>query len=237
MGIEGVIFDLDDVLIDSHGAHMALLEGAIREFESDFLLYGGIQTLNPEEEKKLLGLKVSEQIALLVNKFSLQTSGDSIHAAYREFLRDKISDLVVPAEGLHDVLGDFKRLGYKLAVASSSPRTKIEFVVAQLGLSKYFGDNLVAGEGELVGGKPDPDIFLKAAHRIALPADKIVVVEDSLLGVYAAKAAGMYCVGFHNPAVNHRLGSRSNLRGAGADLEIYSLRDLTPRFIKGLTER
>ena len=67
-------------------------------------------------------------------------------------------------------------------------------------------------------GKPEPDIFLKAAQHFQLPPADCIVIEDSTNGVKAAKAAGMYCVGYYNPN-----SGKQDL--SGADLIVESFTD------------
>jgi len=77
------------------------------------------------------------------------------------------------------------------AIASSAPPANIDAVVDELGLRRYF-DAIVSGFD--LPGKPDPAVFLEAAHRIGVPPERCVVVEDAVAGVQGAKRAGMKCV-------------------------------------------
>ncbi len=83
---------------------------------------------------------------------------------------------------------------------------------------------------DVTRGKPDPEVFLKAAAGLGVPAARCVVFEDAPSGVAAAKAAGMACVGVtfvgHHPA--------ERLRDAGADLVVPSLEAVTVAQVAGL---
>ena len=91
------------------------------------------------------------------------------------------------------IIENFKK-GYKLAVASSSPRDEILRTVRELDVAEYF-ECLISGE-EVENSKPAPEIFLKASELINIPPQECIVIEDSENGVIAAKRAGMYCIGY-----------------------------------------
>jgi beta-phosphoglucomutase family hydrolase len=76
-------------------------------------------------------------------------------------------------------------------VATSARRHSAARMLEELGLIDYFGAIVTADD--IAHGKPDPEIFLVAAERLGVAPEKCVVFEDSIAGVTAAKAAGMYC--------------------------------------------
>ncbi len=94
--------------------------------------------------------------------------------------------------GVGRVLGMFERRGIPMAIASSSPLMLIETVVDVLGIANRF-DALCSAMDE-AAGKPDPDVFLAAARRLGADPARCIAFEDSLAGVRAAAAAGMYTV-------------------------------------------
>jgi HAD superfamily hydrolase (TIGR01509 family) len=86
----------------------------------------------------------------------------------------------------------------KLAVASSSHKRMIEYVLKKLEIIDFF-DSIVGAE-DIDRSKPDPEIFLMSAKRLNVKPEECIVVEDSKLGVEAAKKAGMKCLGYFNPS-------------------------------------
>jgi len=86
----------------------------------------------------------------------------------------------------------------KLAVASSSHKRMIEYVLKKLKIIDLF-DSIVGAE-DIDRSKPDPEIFLISAKRLNVKPEECIVVEDSKLGVEAAKKAGMKCLGYINPS-------------------------------------
>jgi HAD superfamily hydrolase (TIGR01509 family) len=108
----------------------------------------------------------------------------------------KIDSKIMPINGIRNLLSILKANGFIIAMASSSPRKNIEVILSKVKLINYF-EYIVSGE-DVEKGKPNPDIFLKAAEKFKVEAHDCTVVEDSNNGVIGAKAAGMKCVGFRN---------------------------------------
>ena len=84
--------------------------------------------------------------------------------------------------------------GYALAVASSANPKRVKLFLDRLGLAHYF--EVVVHGDDVLKGKPDPEVFLTAASKIGAKPYNCVVIEDAKVGVKAAKAAKMFCIGF-----------------------------------------
>ena len=104
-----------------------------------------------------------------------------------------IDERLVPFDDALETLRDLRGRGVTVAVASSSPRERLDRTLARAGLSDAFAVT-VAGD-EVEHGKPAPDMFLAAAEAIGLAPEDCVVIEDSGPGVAAGLAAGMRTVG------------------------------------------
>jgi HAD superfamily hydrolase (TIGR01509 family) len=109
-----------------------------------------------------------------------------------------------------------------VAVASSAHRAVIDAALAATGLQDVFG--VVVSSDDVPHGKPAPDVYLETARRLAVAPTKCLVVEDSLNGVRAAKAAGMTVVLVPNHSIPPADGAREL-----ADLVLERLADLDPR--------
>lgn len=99
-----------------------------------------------------------------------------------------------PMPGVVNLIHRLKEKGLKLAVASSSLKEDIMENMDTFGITDCF-DTFVSGS-ECENGKPDPEIFLRAAKALGKDPEECTVVEDSTAGVAAAKAAGMRCIGY-----------------------------------------
>ena len=97
-----------------------------------------------------------------------------------------------PIPGVETVL---QRLDLPRCVASSSPPERLHPSLVLTGLASYFGEHVYSAT-QVERGKPHPDLFLHGADQLGVAADRCVVVEDSVAGVLAGKAAGMRVLGY-----------------------------------------
>jgi beta-phosphoglucomutase len=179
----GVIFDLDGVLADTGPFHkqswydLAAKEG----FDmSDELFYRTFGMQNYAIIPILAGRQVPAKEIERMSEWKEQR--------YRELIADKLELM----EGARMLLEDLKGNGFLLAIGSSAPRANLDVVLELCNICGYF-DVCVTGE-DVRNSKPAPDTFLKAADKLKLPPQRCVVVEDSVPGVQAGKAAGMAVV-------------------------------------------
>ena len=101
-------------------------------------------------------------------------------------------------------------------MASSSALDRVSLSLSLTGLARHFGDRLYTSQ-MVERGKPAPDLFLYAAERMAADPGRTLVIEDSVSGVVAAKAAGMTAWGFVGGSHYQSRDGRANLKDAGAD--------------------
>ena len=221
MKISTVIFDMDDLMINSHPVNMKGFEAFLQEHGAS--MQDPANPLSRKEEAALFGRRRIEVFEFLAEKYGL-------HGASFEEM-DKMTDRVAnpifeehaePMPGLFELVSLLKREKYRLVLASSAKKEKIGIILKKFRLEKAF-DAVVSGV-DVKRGKPDPDIFLKAAESISAEPKKCVVLEDARNGVMAAKSAGMRCIGVHNQFAFKRLGIRQDL--SGADLQVNSLEEI-----------
>jgi HAD superfamily hydrolase (TIGR01509 family) len=117
--------------------------------------------------------------------------------------------------GVRALLDGLAAAGFQQAVGSSAPRANLELVLGATGVLPRLGA-VVSGE-DTSRGKPDPEVFRTAARRVNARAEECVVLEDAVVGIRAARAAGMRVIGVAAEA------SADALRQAGADLVVSSL--------------
>jgi HAD superfamily hydrolase (TIGR01509 family) len=108
---------------------------------------------------------------------------------------DNKKDLTL-LEGVEDLIKDFHQNGMQLIVASSASKVTIDRVFRRFSLHQYFS-HIVSGE-DFPKSKPHPAIFEHAASLSVAPKENCIVIEDSTNGVKAAKAAGIFCVGYNS---------------------------------------
>lgn len=179
----GAIFDWDGVVIDSSAQHEKSWELLATEIE---------KPLPPDHFQRGFGMK-NEAI---IPDLGWAHDADEVHrlglrkeALYRELLK---RDGVTPLPGAQELLAALQFAGIPCAVGSSTHRENIETIFSMTGLGKYF--LAVVTSEDIRHGKPAPDVFLMAADRIGVAPENCVVFEDALVGIAAAKAAGMKCI-------------------------------------------
>lgn len=177
-----VIFDMDGTLVDSERAWPRLVGPFFASQVPDW---------NQEKFLALTGLDMESTYRLL-KEFGARFS----HAEFLDFCQ-RAGDIIYSREvemfpGVKQLLAELHAHPYKMALGTSSPRKWADIVLDRFALRPWF--QAVATASDVARGKPAPDIFLTAAERLGVAAADCLVVEDSLSGIAAAKAAGMYCV-------------------------------------------
>ena len=231
MPIEAIIFDMDDLMIYSYPLHMSALEKAFQYFERGIAFDVGPKKLSVEERSGFFGRRISDIIDYLSNKYHVDTASNQLLEAYESYILEELKS-VKEMPGLSMLVGVLMEAGYRIALASSASKKKIDTVLHALGLSGVF-EIIVSGEDDIKHGKPDPEIFLTAAAKLKLPPEQTLVLEDAKNGVEAAKRAGAYCIGVHNRFVVKSLGVRQDL--SSADLEVEGLSEVKVEYIKNIT--
>ncbi len=181
----GAIIDWDGVVIDSSAAHEQSWELLAREEH---------RILPPGHFKAGFGRK-NQVIIPTILKWSddpaeIERIGRRKEELYRKILKTTgISAL----PGVRALLEGLRAAGVPCVVGSSTPRLNIEHVMALAHLQGYFAD-IVSAE-DVSHGKPNPEVFLKAAAKIHRVPARCVVFEDAFVGLEAARAGGFKCIG------------------------------------------
>ncbi len=229
--IQLVIFDMDDLMIHSHPAHMEVFEAVMQKHGAS--LKNPQNPLTTLEEASQFGKRIKDILAFFKQKYEINSDVDELDSEFNERLLPVFADNFVPMPGLIPLVNSLREKGYTLAVASSSIRPKIDIVLNKLDLIEPFRI-IVSGE-EIKHGKPAPDIFLRASERAGIEPVRSLVLEDATNGVLAAKSAGMHVIGVHNRFTYERLGLKQDL--SKADLEVESLEEITPSTIKSFNTK
>jgi len=180
----GAIFDWDGVIINSAAQHEASWERLAKE-------YG--KTLPGDHFKRGFGMKNEVIIPELLGWTTVPTEIRLLslrkEAIYREVVREQG---MTALPGVEPWLRTLRDEGIPCAIASSTHLENITTTLDVLGLVEFFSTIITAED--VKRGKPDPEVFLTAAQRIGVEPGDGVVFEDALVGISAAKAAGMRVV-------------------------------------------
>lgn len=184
-----IIFDMDGVLLDSEKIYM--------DMNQHFFKQLGVQ-ISLEEHQTFVGISATKMWTHIKEKFNLTQSVEELKELEKELKHTTLKEQhLAPTSGVIDFLDFLKQRGNTITIASSGLRKNIDLILSKLAIGHYF-DFVISGE-QVVRGKPEPDIFLKVAARYQQQPSRSIVIEDSTNGVLAAKAAGMFCIGYYNP--------------------------------------
>jgi HAD superfamily hydrolase (TIGR01509 family) len=207
-----LIFDCDGVLVDSE----LLAHAAIAELMGEL---GRPMTMQ-EALTIFAGKRLRDALAAAEAWLSKPVPPDLAARAGQQLLATFRRELK-PVDGVRQAI---EALPYARCVASSSTRERIAVSLEATGLAPLFGSNLFSAD-QVAHGKPAPDLFLLAARTLGAPSAHCLVVEDSPLGIQAARAAGMRAVGF--AGASHATAQLAEqLAQAGAEIVVRAMSDL-----------
>jgi HAD superfamily hydrolase (TIGR01509 family) len=207
---------MDGVLCDSEPF---ICEAAMRMFAEKHDLQVRPQDFLPfvgAGEDRYLG-GVAEQYGI---KWDLQEDKKRTYQIYLEIIRGRLQ----PLAGAGEFIARCRRLGMRLAVATSADAVKMQGNLAEIGLPPETFDVCVNGL-DVVHKKPDPELFLLAIRRLGLAPGECLVVEDAPNGIRAGKAAGATCLGLTTSF------SAAELQAAGADWTAPDLAQVPPEVL------
>jgi HAD superfamily hydrolase (TIGR01509 family) len=209
--IEGVVFDLDGLLLDSEQVWDAAREQLARERDGRW---------HENAQRDMMGMSSREWSRYMHDVIGLPEQPEEINrevvrrleAIYRERLP------VIP--GAREAV---ERIAarWPLALASSSNRELIDLALAAGGIAPLF--RATVSSEEVPRGKPAPDVYLEACRRLGIDATQAAAIEDSHAGIGSAKAAGMRVIAIPNPSF-----PPGDEALAEADVVLDSLAELTP---------
>ncbi|MGZ4335003.1 MAG: HAD family hydrolase [Gaiellaceae bacterium] len=184
---EAVVFDLDGVIVDSEQVWDEVREAYARES-------GGVY--GETAARDMMGMSSLEWSRYMAETLRVPGTPEEINAAVVERMLARYGEAPPLIPGAVDAV---RRIAsrWPLAIASSSNPELIEVVLRASGLDDVF--RVAVSSQEVPRGKPAPDVYLEAARRLGVEAQRCGAVEDSHNGIRSAKAAGMRVVAVPNP--------------------------------------
>ncbi|WP_373281130.1 HAD family hydrolase [Nocardia araoensis] len=179
--LAGVLWDMDGTLLDSE----KLWDVAVRELARE---HG--HEMTDAIRHALIGASGPNALRIMFTGLGIEPTPDSLRAA-GEFLERRVTELMtgpIPwRPGAKDALAMVRAAGLASALVTNTKRSLTEFGLDTLG--RDFFDVSVCGD-EVAHGKPEPDVYLRAAALLGLDPEHCVAIEDSPTGARAAQAAG-----------------------------------------------
>jgi len=206
--IRALVFDFDGLILDTEGPDLQSWQevytalGCTLSFERWAAGIGTLDAFDPYAD-------LEEQLGRPLDR-----------AAIREWRRRRFTELIASQDalpGVREYIAGARRLGLKLGIASSSPRSWVAGHLARLGLLEPFDCLCCADDVPRV--KPDPALYQAALTTLRITSGEAIALEDSPNGVLAARRAGIFCVAVPNVVT-------ARLPLDHADLLVSSLADL-----------
>jgi|SRR3972149_4664832 len=217
--IKAVIYDLDDLMVNSYPLHVKASNHVFRKYGVDS------SKLPRSIRSGFIGMRVSDILKYLVDYFKLDVNLENLREKRSAIFLDLVNKNLKAMPGLLQSLKLFKKNKFKIALASSGTKKYINVVLGKFKIADYF-DVIVSGD-DVKRGKPDPEIFSAAVNKLGLKPDETLVLEDATNGIEAAKAAGCKCI-----AVINKMTPPQNY--SKADLVINSLKEIDLALIREL---
>lgn len=181
-----VIFDMDGVLVDSEPVHF---ESTVRVMDRFGLPF------TEADNQRFIGSTDRVMFNTLADEHGLTAPIAELielrKAVYLELIQN---GALVWRDGIRDLVRELAGTGHTLAVASSGLKRIIEYTLRRGEIREHFG--AVVSADDIPAPKPSPEIYLEAARRIGIDPSECAAIEDTGVGVRAAKSAGMFAIAF-----------------------------------------
>lgn len=181
-----VLFDCDGVLVNSEPISLATLADVLDHFNAPLSLR--------DVSDRFTGRSSSAPIEYIKTRTGRDVSAE-FKPYYYKLLFDRYDRDLTRIDGIETVLTVLQARDIAFCISSSSSVERLEKTMQVTGLGPWF-DGRVYSADFVENGKPAPDLFLHAAHIMGYAPGDAIVIEDSVAGVMAARAAGMKCIGF-----------------------------------------
>lgn len=206
-GSKAVLWDMDGTLVNSEELHWISWRNTMTNEDV---------AITREQFLSTFGQRNDSIIPVWLGSAASAERIERIGQAKEELYRHLVSRVgIAPEPGVAIWLSRLHQQGWRQAIASAAPRANIEAVLEVLSAKQIF-QGIVSAE-DVRRGKPDPEVYLLAANRVGVPAERCIVVEDAASGIEGARRAGMRSIG-----VSH------NVKDLRADMVVDSLERLEP---------
>lgn len=174
--IKAIITDFDGTLVDTFDANLKAYQEAFYPF--------GIN-LSPDGYRECFGLRFDDFMSAMGIK------DNSIAVKIREYKKKvypKYFDRLIPNKNLIDLIYSFHKMGGRTAIASTASQENLFNALNYIKMTDSF--DLIYSAKDVKQGKPSPEIYIKAMNKLDVNPNNVLIFEDSLVGIEAAKSCG-----------------------------------------------
>jgi len=188
--IKAIIFDMDGVLVEARDWHYEAFNKALNLF--------GLEISRKDHLFKYDGLPTKDKLKILTDQYGLPSK---LHKFINE-LKQKYTMRIIHTNCnpsfIHEyALYNFKKEGYRMAVASNSIRITIDTIMNYTNLSDYL--EFYLSNEDVEKGKPDPEVYIRAIKRFKLLPTECLIIEDNPNGIKAAEGSGAWVMEVEGP--------------------------------------
>lgn len=180
--IKAIIFDMDGLMIDSERLYFDVERALARNYGKE---------VSDETLMKMMGRSPLEAMSIYAMDLGFDISSEELLRLRNDMFVDRLRNEVSAMKGLYEMLNRFEGK-LKMAIATGSPEEFLRIVIDKLKIEKYF--DVLQPSDEIKEGKPNPEIYLKAAEKLKVLPSECIVLEDSCNGALAGKRAGCYTI-------------------------------------------
>ena len=193
---KAILWDMDGVLIDSLGLDLVVCNKLLKKY------FGDAVEVSRSYIQSIFAYSVPEFWKMILEKvlreLSLPDAMEKYQNIIEEYERVRQAYPFQLCPGVKRVLDDARSRGLVQAVVSNNPTAQVREILSNVEIEDDFAivvGNDVSVEQKELRKKPAPDTYLFAAAKVGIPSAQCVVVEDSIMGAEAGKAAGCFVVG------------------------------------------
>ena len=179
--IKAIIFDMDGLMIDSERVTFECYQERLKDMNL---------TMDEKFYKTLLGKPIKGIYQRFYDVYGNDFPIENVIQDVHQLMAERFETEGVPVKkGLVELLHYLKDNNYKTIVATSSNRDRVDKILAQAKITKFFDDSICGDE--VTKGKPNPEVFLKSCQKLGVNVDEAIVLEDSEAGIQASYDANI----------------------------------------------
>ncbi len=208
-----LIFDMDGTIIDSNSAWNIVTE----QFLAAYNIHpdaASLKAIYHEQE----GLSIPDSCRLLKAMFNLPDDHATLIKKQEEIADALAQGPIKFVDGFEDFHKSAIDLQLKIGLATNAPLETLSLISKNLNLSRFFGHHMYSITHVNNMGKPHPAVYLHAAAQLQAHPKQCIAIEDSAHGIWAAKNAGIFCIGINIPEKAARI--------AHADMVVHRYQDI-----------
>jgi len=207
-----ILWDMDGVIADSYSFHFAAWQETFAKRGIEF---------SKEDFTRLFGTRNDFIVGSIMGRKLPEGDVKIVVQEKEESFRRKVTGNIKPFPGVVGLPNAIKKGNFKQGLVSSAPKENIALLLSELGLEGIF-DCIVFGQ-EVPESKPSPQTYLLAARKLGITPNDCLVIEDSPLGVKAAKTARMKCLAIANTHPRQKLEEADKVADSLENVDLITL--------------